>query len=114
MQVEIYHNPRCRKSREALAYLEQKGQSPSVRLYLENPLTFDELKTLIQKLNIKPLALIRKNEADYKDNFKGIELSDTKWIEAMVKYPKLIERPIVVYGAKAVVARPASLIDNLF
>lgn len=102
----IYHNPRCSKSRQALQLLEDNNQSPEIRLYLKETLTFDELKEIIEKLGILPEALIRKNEAIYKASYKGKELSSEAWIQAMIDNPKLIERPIVVKENKAIIARP--------
>ena len=104
--LKIYHNPRCRKSRETLAIIEDRGQSPEIVEYLKDTPTENELKDLIAKLGIKPEQLLRKGEADFKENFKGKTLSDDEWIAAMVKYPKLIERPIVVKGKKAILGRP--------
>ena len=104
--MKIYHNPRCRKSREALALLESKGIEPEVIRYLETPLSAAELKALLKSLDLSAEALIRKNEAIFKSEFKGKTLTEEEWIEAMVQYPKLMERPIVVKGKKAVVGRP--------
>lgn len=105
--IDIYHNPRCRKSREALQLLEQKEIEHRVILYLEQPITANELKALLNKLNIKAEALVRKNEAIWKEQFKGKTLSEDELITAMINNPKLIERPIVVKGNLAVIARPA-------
>lgn len=104
--MKIYHNPRCSKSRQTLSLLEEKGKSPEIIEYLKDTPSKDELKAIIKKLKIQPEALIRKGEADYKENFKGKSLSDDAWIDAMIKYPKLIERPIVVNGDKAAIGRP--------
>lgn len=112
-EVTVYHNPRCTKSRNSLAYLDEKGIGYDVHLYLDEPLSHDQLKSIIKKLGIKPEELLRKNEADYKENFKGKVLSDDEWIDAMIQFPKLMERPIVVKGNKAVVARPTEKIDQL-
>jgi len=108
--IKIYHNNRCRKSREGLALLEEAKQEFEVVHYLEQPPTPEELRALLQKLGIRPEQLIRKNEAIWKEQFKGKELSDDALITAMSQFPKLIERPIVVKGDKAVIARPASTI----
>ena len=105
--IQIYHNPRCRKSREGLALLENSGKPFEVIKYLDNPLTASELKSIVKKLAIEPLALIRKNEKIWKEMFKGKELLDDEIIDAMVQYPKLIERPIIVNEKKAVIGRPA-------
>lgn len=111
--IKIYHNPRCRKSREGLAFLQEKGHTFEEVRYLDTPFTQDELRAVIEKLGIAPVELVRKTEAIWKENFKGKELSDVEIIEAMVENPKLIERPIVVNGNKAVVARPAEKIDEI-
>lgn len=104
--MEYIHNPRCSKSRQALALLEDKNINPDIRLYLNNSLSKDELKGILKKLNVEASSIIRKGEKDYKENFKGKDLSEEEWIDAMIKYPKLIERPILVNGEKAVVGRP--------
>ncbi|MHA7844312.1 MAG: arsenate reductase (glutaredoxin) [Winogradskyella sp.] len=108
--ITIYHNPRCRKSREGLALLEQSEKVFKVVKYLEDVLSEKDLKTLISKLNIKPIDLIRKNEAIWKSDYKGQQLTDEQIIKAMQKHRKLIERPIVVNGNKAVIGRPKELI----
>ena len=109
--IKIYHNPRCRKSREGLALLESKNIEFEVVKYLENPIDFDELKGIIDLLGISPIELVRKTEKIWKDNFKGKGLSDSEIIQAMVDYPKLIERPIVVSENKAVIGRPSENIN---
>jgi arsenate reductase len=113
--IIIYHNPRCRKSREALAYLQSKVPENNIKIveYLKNPLSFNELKEVIQKTGLKPEDIIRKNEAEYKDLYKGKNLSDDEWIKAMIEHPKIMQRPIVVNGDKAVIARPAEKIDEI-
>jgi arsenate reductase len=110
---KVYHNPRCSKSRLALQYLDSKNETYDVVEYLKELPSVSELKEVVQMLGIKPVELIRKNEVDYKENYKGKELSDDEWIDAMIKFPKLIERPIVIKNKKAVVARPTELIDKL-
>ena len=104
--MKIYHNPRCRKSRETLELLQEKGIEPEIILYLANPPDKKELKDVLSKLGIKPELLIRKGEPIFKEYFKGKKLTDEQWIDAMVTYPKLIERPIVIQGDKAVIGRP--------
>lgn len=111
--MKIYHNPRCRKSREGLAILEESGQDFAIVEYLKETPSKDELKDVISKLGIPAEKLLRKGEADFKENFKGKTLSDDEWIEAMIQYPKLIERPIVIKGDKAVVGRPPENIKGL-
>jgi len=113
MQFKYYHNPRCGKSRQCLAFLQEKGVEPELILYLKTPPTFEELKEVIDKLGIKPLDLIRKKESIFKENFKGKELSDDEWIQAMVDYPKLIERPILVSENAAVIGRPKEKVLEL-
>ncbi len=102
----IYHNPRCSKSRQTLQLLEDKNEDLNIVKYLEEPPTKEELKRILELLNIKPIALVRKNEQIWKDNFKGKDLSQEEIINAMLDNPKLIERPIVVKGAKASIGRP--------
>lgn len=104
--IKIFHNPRCRKSREALNLLEQQGEKPTIIEYLKTPLSVDELQDIIHMLDIKPEQLIRKGESDYKDRFKGKQLSDQEWLEAMGQFPKLMERPIVIKDGKAAIGRP--------
>jgi len=104
--MKIYHNPRCGKSRQALKILIENGINPQIIEYLKIIPTADELKDVISLLGIRPYDLLRRGEKDFKDNFKGKELNDSQWINAMVEYPKLIERPIFINGSKAVVGRP--------
>lgn len=111
--ITIYHNPRCGKSRECLAFLETSNQSIEVIKYLENPLSFNELENLIQKLNISPIELIRTKESIWIEKYKGKNISDKEIIQSMVEYPILMERPIVVLGNKAILARPLENINKL-
>ncbi len=111
--IKIYHNPRCSKSRQALEFLKDAKVDFEIIKYLENPFTAEDLKTLISKLDIKPIELIRKNEAVWKEKFKGQMLTDDQTIEAMIAFPKLIERAIVENGEKAVIARPIENIETL-
>ena len=111
--ITIYHNPRCRKSREGLTVLEESGQAFEIVKYLDQPLSKTDLEEIITKLGIKPIDLIRKNEAIWKSDYKGKDLSDDSIINAMVEHHKLIERPIVVNGQKAVIGRPAENILNI-
>ncbi|MBN4084768.1 arsenate reductase (glutaredoxin) [Flavobacteriaceae bacterium AH-315-B10] len=104
--IKIYHNNRCSKSRCGLDILEKSGQSFEIIKYLEDIPSKSELKKLIKLLNINPIDLVRKNEAIWKELFKGKTLNDTQVINALAKYPKLIERPIVINGNKAVIGRP--------
>lgn len=111
--ITIYHNPRCSKSREGLQFLEDNQLDFQTVKYLDEPLTEKELKELIKKLGIKPIELVRTKEEIWKNNYKDKDLSDKQIIDAMIENPKLIERPIVVNGDKAVIARPFSLIKNI-
>ena len=111
--MKIYHNPRCSKSREGLAILEASKVNFETIQYLETPITKDELIHIIQLLNISPIDLVRKNEAIWKENFKGKTLSDSEIIMAMIQNPKLIERPIVINNGKAVIGRPPELIKSI-
>ena len=104
--MKIYHNPRCAKSRQTLCLIQKNGVEPKVVEYLKDLLTAKDLRELIDLLGIAPLALVRKNEAVWKERFKGKDLSDEEVIKAMVENPKLIERPIVVKQKKAVLGRP--------
>lgn len=106
----VYHNSRCSKSRCAIDFLKEKGVEFTVVEYLKDVPSKKELTEIIKKLGIKPEELIRKGEDEYKEHFKGKSLSDEEWIEAMVKFPKLIERPIVIQNEKAVIARPTERI----
>jgi len=104
--IKIYHNSRCSKSRQCLALIENSGKKFEVIKYLENPLTNIELTEIISKLEIEPFDLVRKKEKIWIEEFKNKTLSPKELIEIMVKNPLLIERPIVINGKKAVVARP--------
>ncbi len=111
--MKIYHNPRCRKSRETLALIESAGKSVDVILYLEEMPSKKELKETIALLGIKPEALIRKGESIFKEEYKGKALTDNQWIDAMIKHPKLMERPIVVKGKQAIIGRPPENVNAL-
>ncbi|PIE49159.1 MAG: arsenate reductase (glutaredoxin) [Flavobacteriales bacterium] len=111
--MKIYHNPRCSKSRSGLAILEGSGKPFEVVQYLKTPLDKKQIEVLLKKLDFKPIELVRKNEAIWKEKFKGKDLTDNEIIAAMAAYPKLIERPIVVKGDKAIIGRPPELIKNL-
>jgi len=112
-KIKIYHNSRCSKSRQGLCILEETKQEFEVINYLENPPTSKELKELLKMLNFTPIQLVRKGEKIWKENYKGKEMTDAEILKAMIKNPKLIERPIVVKGNKAVVGRPPENIKAL-
>jgi arsenate reductase len=111
--ITIYHNPRCSKSRECLQLLELQEKSFATVKYLNEPLTKKEISSLLKKLGIAPIALVRQKETVWIENYKGKELSDDAIITAMADNPLLIERPIVVNGNKAVIARPAERIKEI-
>ena len=112
--VTIFHNPRCSKSRSSLAILNEQGLEPEIRLYLENPPSEAELRSILAKLGIPARDLLRKGESDYKAlNLSEPDVSETEIIKAMTEYPKLIERPIVIKKDKAVIGRPPERILEL-
>lgn len=112
--MKILHNPRCRKSREGLQILQEQNEAFEVVEYLKTPLNSEEIKDLLAKLGIEPIALVRKGEAIWKENYKGKDMSDEDIIQAIADHPKLMERPVVIHGDKAVVGRPPELIRGLF
>lgn len=103
--MTIWHNNRCGKSRGALEILQEKGFTPNVVKYLETPPTAKEIKEVLKKAGIKAHDLIRTGEEEYKP-YKGKTLTEAEWIQVMIEHPILIERPVVINGDKAVVARP--------
>ncbi len=115
MTVKIYHNPRCSKSRQTLALLEEKGIEPEIVEYLKKPPSAETLSELLKQLGLEPRQLMRRGEAVYKElNLKDPSLSDADLIAAMVENPILIERPIVSSGGKAALGRPPeSVLDIL-
>jgi len=107
MQVKIYHNPRCSKSRQTLQLLQEHAIEPEVVEYLETPPDKTTLRKILKQLGLSPRDLIRRKENEYKENqLDDPSLTDDQLIDAMVKYPKLIERPIVVTDKGAVIGRP--------
>lgn len=106
-KLTIYHNPRCSKSRQTLALIEEKGIEPEIVLYLDDVPSEKDIAALLKKLGISARELLRKGEAAYKENgLSDTSLSDKQIIALMHKFPKLIERPIVIKGSKAVLGRP--------
>lgn len=112
--LTIYHNPRCSKSREGLEILANSGKEYRIRPYLKEPLSEVELKQLLEKLNITPIQLVRKNEKIWKEKYKDKDLSDSELIRIMVDHPALIERPIIEAENLAVIGRPTSQIEKIF
>lgn len=112
-EATIYHNPKCSKSRAALALLQERGIEPKVIEYLQTPPSAAALRAIVAMLGIAAEQLVRKGEQVYKDLYAGKSLSDTQWIDAMVANPILIERPIVVRGERAVLGRPPENVERL-
>jgi len=111
--ITIYHNPRCSKSRECNSFLSTTGKDVQVINYMETPFTIKKLTEVIGFLGIEPIKLVRTNEQIWKDHYKGKELSKEDVIKAMIEHPKLIQRPIVVNGNKALIARSLEFIDSI-
>lgn len=109
----IYHNPRCAKSRAGLQYLESKGYDIEIRKYLNDGITETELLEIIKKTGKDAFSLVRTNEQDYIDNYKGKTLTNEQWIKILVKNPKLLQRPVVINGKKAVLANPPENIEEI-
>ena len=105
MTLTIYHNPRCGTSRKTLALLQERGLKPRVIPYLDTPLKADEIKALLKKLGLTAHELLRRKEAPAL-GLDPAAMSEAQLIAAMVKHPILIERPVVVNGAKAAIGRP--------
>lgn len=112
-QPVIYHNPRCSKSREALAILRERGHEPKIIKYLDTPPTVEELRDLLQRAGLRPHEAIRTREQPYTDLGLSPDTDDDQLIAAMVAHPKLIERPIIVTDKGAVIPRPMKLIDGI-
>lgn len=114
-ELKLLHNARCSKSRIGMAYLNDAGAEFTTIEYLKNPLTKQEILEVIQKIGADPLkaGMIRTNEADFKANFKGKELTNEEWAQAMLDFPKIMERPILISNDKAVIGRPAEAFDEL-
>ncbi|MFN4763506.1 arsenate reductase (glutaredoxin) [Gillisia sp. Q332] len=110
--ITIYHNTRCKKSREGLEILENSGKEFQIREYLKEPLSEKELSDLLEKLSMTPIQLIRTKESIWKEKFQDKDLSDQELITVMAKYPKLIERPILENKNAAVIGRPTVNIEN--
>ena len=110
--IQIYHNSRCGKSRNCLALLEKSNKKFEIINYLTNPPSFDELNTIIKKLNVEPIELVRKKEKIWIENFKDIEMNSKEIVQAMVDNPILIERPIVIIGESAIIGRDLEKVES--
>ncbi len=114
MTIRIYHNPRCSKSRQTLQLIQQAGIEPEIVEYVDHPPSQKELDAILKSLNMEPQDLMRKGEAIYKElDLKNRELTRREAIKVLVENPKLIERPIVVKGARAVLGRPPENVREL-
>jgi arsenate reductase len=109
-KIKIYHNNQCSKSREALSLLKEEGVVFEIVEYLKKEQTVQDITNLLSKLGISALELMRKGEKDYLENVKGKSLTEDELIHLLVKFPKLIERPIVIKGNKAIIGRPPRLL----
>ncbi len=104
--MKIYHNPRCSKSRQTLEILIKKNVNFEIVEYLKDKLSINDLEEIIEKLEINTIELVRKNESVWKEKFKDRKLNDKEIVQAMIENPKIIERPIVINGNKAILGRP--------
>lgn len=111
--MKIYHNPQCSKSIATLELIQQHGIIPEVVEYLHMVPTKEELTSILDLLRIKPLQLIRTKELLFQEKFEGNSYTDEQWIDIMLQYPELIERPIVINGDKAVIGRPVERVLEL-
>ncbi|MCF8379548.1 MAG: arsenate reductase (glutaredoxin) [Bacteroidales bacterium] len=112
--IKIYHNPRCKKSRAGLQYLEGKGLEFELVEYLKYPLAEDDLKDILMKMNVRPVELVRTQEEKYKKELKGKDFTDEEWVKIILENPKLLKRPLIVKDYKAVWADPPENMDKLF
>lgn len=113
-QPIIYHNPRCSKSRQALKILQDHGLTPIIIEYLKTPPDVNDLKQILNKLNLSPRELLRNNEPEYKENqLDDNNLSDEEIVQAISKHPILMQRPIVILGNKAIIGRPPEKVNEL-
>jgi len=114
MTLKIYHNPRCRKSRAGLQYLETKTTDFEVIPYIKQGIGENELREILLKLNMKPSEIVRTQEESYKKELKGKNFTDDEWVRILIENPKLIRRPVVLGKHKAVIADPPENIDTMF
>ena len=111
--MKIYHNPRCSKSRQTLQLIKDAGADVEIIEYLNEIPSKKELKLILMQLNLKPTDILRKGEAVYKEKFKTSNFNDDEWLQVMIENPKLIERPIVIKGNKAILGRPPENVLDL-
>ena len=111
--ITFYHNPRCSKSRQTVSIAESSGVEINIIKYLDNPPTANELRIIVDKLGLPVKSIVRKNEAIYKEKYKGKDITDNEWFKILEEHPILIERPIVIKGDKAVLGRPPENVEQL-
>ena len=111
--MDVYHNPRCATSRAGLKYLEEKGYEVNVKRYITEGISEEELREVISKTGSKPIDFVRTQEKIYKENYKDKEPSDDEWFKILAENPRLLKRPIVVNGDKAVLAAPAENLETI-
>lgn len=111
--MKILHNPRCSTSRNALKLLEEQGAKLEIIKYIDDKLSVEELKDIIKLIGIKPIELVRTKEPVWKEQFAGKPLSDDEIVTAMIDFPQLMERPVVIEGNKAVIGRPVEKVIEL-
>jgi arsenate reductase len=111
--MTIYHNPRCKKSKETLQLLRDNGIEPEIIEYLNTPPDKETLKELLTKLDMNAKAIIRKQEKEFKDHYKGKDLSEEDYLDAITTHPRLLKRPIVVDDDKAIIGRPPENVQEL-
>ena len=111
--LKIYHNPRCSKSRAALAYLEEKGLKPEIRLYLKEPYTVEEMEDVLKRMNKEPQEIIRTQEKLFKSDYKNKMFNHDEWIKILLDSPELIQRPVVVSNNKAIFAVPVEEMEAI-
>lgn len=112
--ITIYHNNRCSKSRKTLTLIQSQTSKIKIIEYTKQPIKIEDLKSIIKKLNIKPIQLIRKNEMIWKKLYKRKQMKDKEIIATMIKHPNLIERPIIINNNKAIIGRPPENVLSLF
>ena len=113
MKIKIYHNPRCRKSREGLKFLQDREKDIEIIDYIKQGLSIAEIREIVLKLHIGPKDLVRKNEALFKKELKQLELNHDEWIKIISENPVLLRRPVVLAKHKGVIGDPAENIELL-
>ena len=111
--IEIWHNPRCSKSRQTLALLEERGVAPTVKLYQKDPPTADEIRAVLSLLDAPPAKIMRVKDSLFRDLGLSVDDDDNRLIDAMVAHPALIERPIVLANGKAALGRPPEAVLDI-